>query len=316
MNLSLFSYFRYSKCGAAALRLHSLVPVVLSQGLSRPALRLLFPSAREKLMRAIAAPLEQVDPRAWQFYRHALETLDRAGVPYLIGGAYALEFYTGIVRHTKDLDVFVRPADVTQTLAALERAGQRTELTFPHWLGKAFAGGDFVDVIFCSGNGLCAVDDAWFAHAPLGQVLGRDVRLIPAEEMIWQKAFIMERERFDGADVAHLLRARGSDLDWPRLLARFGPSWRVLLAQLVLFGFVYPGEQDKVPAAIFNELLDRLNRDRAADGVEGLCRGPLLSRKQYLIDTEIWGYGDARLPPLGLMTPEQITRWTAGIEHH
>ena len=26
------------------------------------------------------------------------------------------------------------------------------------------------------------------------------------EESLWQKAFIMERERYDGADVAHLLR--------------------------------------------------------------------------------------------------------------
>ncbi len=59
--------------------------------------------------------------------------------------------------------------------------------------------------------------------------------------MIWSKAFIMERERYDGADIAHLILACGRDLDWRRLLGRFGRRWRVLLSHLVLFGFVYPG---------------------------------------------------------------------------
>ena len=45
-----------------------------------------------------------------------------------------------------------------------------------------------------------------------------------------------------------------------------------------------------------------------ADG--HVCNGPLLSRTQYRADIEDWGYHDARLPPWGKMTPEQIERWT------
>jgi hypothetical protein len=265
-------------------------------------------------MSANAPPLEEYDPFAFRFYREVLACLDRAGVRFLVGGAYALAHYTGIVRHTKDFDLFTRPADAPRVLEVLRQAGYRTEMTFPHWLAKAFAEADFVDVIFSSGNGLCAVDDGWFAHAPAGRVLGREVRLIPAEEMIWQKAFIMERERFDGADVNHLLRARGADLDWARLVRRFGPHWRVLLSHLVLFGFVYPAEQGRIPAAVLADLTERLKSDTAPAGEEGVCRGPLLSREQYLIDTESWGYPDPRLPPGGHMTPEQITHWTAAIE--
>ena len=63
---------------------------------------------------------------------------------------------------------------------------------------------------------------------------------MPVEEMIWSKAFLMERERFDGADVPHLMRARQQRSNWPRLLPRFGEHWRVLLAHLVLFPYVYP----------------------------------------------------------------------------
>ncbi len=253
---------------------------------------------------------EELDTTAFGFYRHALETVRAAGVPFLIGGAYALAHYTGIIRHTKDLDLFTRAADVPRVLDALAQAGYRTEVTFAHWLGKAFAGDDFVDVIFNSGNGVCPVDDAWFDHAVTGQVMGEEMLLCPAEEMIWQKAYIQERERFDGADVLHLLRACGPRLDWPHLLARFGSNWRVLLGHLVFFGFVYPAEQDRVPAAILGELVERLHEE-AGTGAAKLCRGPLLSRMQYLTDTGQWGYRDPRLPPWGTMTPEQVTHWTA-----
>jgi hypothetical protein len=260
------------------------------------------------VMPAVFAELEPVTSR---FYLHALAVLTEARVPFLLGGAYALSHYTGIARHTKDLDLFVRPTDAPRALDALAHAGYRTEMTFSHWLGKAFSGDDFVDVIFCSGNGLCAVDDDWFAYAvPLEP--GGAALLCPVEEIIWQKAFIMERERFDGADVNHLLRACGPALNWDRLLRRFDQHWQLLLGQLILFGFVYPSEQAKIPSRVLDRLLERWRKEmRCANAEEKICRGPLLSRMQYLTDTERWGYQDARLSPRGDMTAEQITHWTA-----
>ena len=80
-----------------------------------------------------------------------------AGVGFF--GAYALTFHAGIERHTKDIDFFVRPADLRPTLEVLGAAGFRTELTYPHWLGKAYDDGQFIDVIFNLGNGSAPVDD-------------------------------------------------------------------------------------------------------------------------------------------------------------
>jgi hypothetical protein len=194
-------------------------------------------------------------------------------------------------------------------LRVLKEAGYHSELTFGHWLGKVYHGDRFLDVIFSSGNGLCTVDDGWFQHAVEGDVLGVPARVVPVEEMIWQKSYIMERERFDGGDVLHLLRARGATLDWPRLLARFGPHWRLLLGHLVFFGFVYPEEKDCIPPAVLRTLTERLSDKAASNG--RLCQGTLLSRMQYLIDTEEWGYRDARTAPHGKMTPEQVSAWTA-----
>lgn len=256
---------------------------------------------------------------AQAFYRKAIGVLNGAGIRFLVGGAYALAQYTGIIRHTKDFDIFVRPGDAQRTLDAFSRAGYRTELTFTHWLGKIFCGQDFVDVIFSSGNGVAKVDDDWFAHAPTARFLGEQVLLVPPEEMIWSKGFIIERERFDGGDINHLLRACGGVLDWPRLLARFGPYWRVLLAHLILFDFVYPSERDAVPRQVFAELLGRLQAEMQAPPVaERVCRGTLLSRIQYVIDLDQWGYADARLDPPASMSAEQARAWTeAGLrEQH
>jgi len=252
---------------------------------------------------------------SYAFYRSIMSRLNDAQVPFVVGGAYALAYYTSIMRNTKDFDVFVRREDMERALGALEGGDCRTEFTYPHWLGKAICGDDLVDIIFSSGNAIANVDDEWFAHAPTTDVLGMPAKLSPAEEMIWSKAFIMERERFDGADVLHLILRCGPTLDWPRLLRRFGDHWRVLLSHLTVFGFVYPGERSSIPAWVMEQLLGRLQKEIAYPPRAGrVCRGPLISRAQYLIDIDEWGYADARVGPGGVMTEDEVARWTAAID--
>jgi hypothetical protein len=247
-------------------------------------------------------------------YRGALESIRAEGVEMLVGGAYALRQYAGVIRDTKDLDVFVRPKDVSRTLAALEKAGFRTDVPYPHWLAKGFAQDRFIDVIFCSGNGLCTVDDEWFENGVAADVLGMDARLVPIEEMIWTKSFVMERERFDGADVAHLLLASGEQIHWPRLLERFGDNWRVLFAHLALFGFIYPHARDTIPGWVLQELSERLQMEPSSAAALRVCRGTLLSREQFLRDVRDEGYLDARLQPLGSLTTSELAPWSAEVE--
>jgi len=204
--------------------------------------------------------------------------------------------------------------DFDRTLRALEAAGYSTAVPFPHWLGKAFCGEFFVDVIFGSGNGIAVVDDEWFTNAVRDTVFDLPVFLCPAEEMIWSKALIQERERFDGADVAHVLLARGPQLDWQRVLRRFAGNWRVLLSHLVMFGFIYPSERDRIPGWVLHELMQRLEQSLSAPlPAERVCRGTLLSRQQYLHDVEQQGFIDARALPENPMSDDQIATWTAGI---
>jgi hypothetical protein len=257
----------------------------------------------------------RLDPAAYDFYRQGLLLLQNAKLRFLVGGAYALERYAGIHRDTKDLDIFVHPRDRDRVVETLAAAGYQTDHTFPHWLSKAFFGDHFIDIVFSSGNGLCPVDDEWFDHAVEREVLGLIVSLCPPEEMIWSKSFIQERERYDGADIAHILRVCAQQMAWPRLLRRFENHWRVLLSHLVLFGFIYPAERDRIPEWIMQDLIYRLEKELGSAPPPGrVCQGSMVSREQYLTDLMEWGYEDARLPPRGRMTREEIAHWTAAID--
>ncbi len=251
---------------------------------------------------------------ARQTYLRAVSALADAGLRYLVGGTHALSYYTGIERNTKDFDIFVARDDFDKVMQVLADAGFTTELTFPHWLGKAHCAGGFLDVIFSSGNGISTVDHDWFEHAAEGTAFGFPVKLSPAEEIIWSKAFIMERERFDGADVMHLILARAEQLDWARLVRRFGPHWRVLFAHLCLFGFMYPSERQRIPTWLMRGLMGRLDHELSAPApAERLAQGTLVSREQYLVDIESWGFKDVRLTDASAMTHSEVAQWTQAI---
>jgi hypothetical protein len=258
---------------------------------------------------------DEVAPDTAAFYRRALRTLVDAEIPFLVGGAFAHACFTGIRRSTKDLDLFLRRQDLDRVREVMQAQGWHTELTYPHWLAKVYAGEDFIDLIFNSGNGLTPVDDRWFHDNAWADVLGVPVRVANMEDSMLSKAFIMERERYDGADIAHLLQANAERIDWARLVERFGAHWRVLLAHLALFGFIYPGERQRVPQWVMEQLMDKLQAEVAQPPArdERVCAGTLISREQYLHDVEQLGYTDGRLTPASTMTESDVATWTRSI---
>ncbi|WP_373044692.1 hypothetical protein [Vulgatibacter sp.] len=225
----------------------------------------------------------------------ALTTLKNAEIPFVVAGAYALHQYTGIYRDTKDLDIFLRRQDVDRAMEALGSVSFQTSVLDPVWIAKAYASDDyFADLIFSSGNGVAEVDDLWLSRAHAGVIHGLPILVAPPEEIIWSKAFVCERERFDGADVNHIILARGKQMDWKHMMWRFDAHWEVLLAHLTMYRFSYPGQRDHVPDWVWNELLDRAAKQKNEPERKMLCRGMLLARGQYDVDVKHWGYDDAR----------------------
>ena len=260
---------------------------------------------------APASPAK-MSPEAQDFYVDLLRTLDDAELPYLVGGGYAMAHYTGIPRQTKDLDIYIYARDRDRALDLLSAAGYRTEHFYPFWISKALSpeGGEgvFMDILYNSGNGICVVDDQWFARAVPAEVHGYPTRLVAVEEIIWSKSFVQDRDRFDGSDIAHLILCRGaSKIDWEHLVRRFnGGHAGVLLAQLILFRYIYPTERACVPDAVIDQLFDA-TKNEARPSVK-LCRGTNLANRAYGMDIERWGFTDARLQPHGPLTRDEISQ--------
>lgn len=229
---------------------------------------------------------------AYSFYAEALNELNESEIPYLVAGAFAMFNYTGIYRDTKDLDIFCKPSDYPFILKKLEEKGYKVELTDARWLAKAFRGDYFIDIIFNSVNNIWHIDDTWFERSPSGDFSGVEVRFIPPEELVWSKIYVQNRERFDGADINHILLKYGHNLDWKRIANWLEPHWHILLAQLLQFQFVYPSEyQNIVPRWLFDELLDRARLQyELPSPQEKVCLGPVIDQTQYCVDIKEWNY--------------------------
>jgi hypothetical protein len=69
-----------------------------------------------------------------------------------------------------------------------------------------------------------------------------------------------------------------------------------------------------VPMTVMNRMLENWEADRARTrSGPRICRGTLLSRAQYLVDIEEWGYEDPRRAPKGTMSAAEIARWSEAI---
>lgn len=233
------------------------------------------------------------DADAEAFYSDSLKELTATGIPFLLAGTYALCAYTGIMRPTKDLDIFCQAGDYPRILAHFQKLGFRTEVEDERWIAKVHKGKHFFDVIFNSTTTLTPVTAQWFEAAPTTDVYGNRVHITPPTEFIWSKVFIQNRDRYDGADIAHTILKQYHDIDWKRLLSYMDQYWEVLLIHTLNFQFIYPTERDIIPRWLFDELMGRLKaRSDLPAAQTRICRGRLFSKKDYEIDVAEWGFKD------------------------
>jgi hypothetical protein len=230
-----------------------------------------------------------------EVHSEALRLLNRAGIHYVVSGAVALGYYTGIWRHTKDLDLFLVRQDLTPALTLLASHGYVVATPAAHWLASARKGQYYVDLIHGFGGWRAPVDDDWYVRGRPATVLGQPVRVAPIEELIWIKSYVAHRERFDGADILHLIQACHATIDWERLIERFDAAWRLLLFYVCLYMFVYPDSRSDIPGWVTAELAERWRRQPTPQvGIPPICGGTLIDRFSFLIDVRE-GLADGRL---------------------
>jgi hypothetical protein len=272
----------------AQLRLHRAVHIGTD---SRPAGYPLY-ADKDVIMTCDPAAFNP-PPEARQFYANSLAELVASGIPFMLSGTYALGCHTGISRPTKDLDVFCKAGDAPRILAHFRHLGHDVEFEDERWIGKVWKDGNFFDVIYNISSASLPVTEEWFRDEFYAEVYGTRVRITPPTEFILSKLFIQDRYRYDGADVAHMILKQHETIDWQRMLDTMELHWELLLIHLLHFRFVYPTERHCIPLWLFEELLGRLET-RAELPVPKIrvCRGRLLSPRDYLVDITDWGFAD------------------------
>lgn len=239
------------------------------------------------------------------FYKDSLTVLVESKIPFLVAGTFAINCYTGINRATKDLDIFCKAGDFPRILLHFKSHGFETEIEDERWLAKVRRGDSFFDVIFGSAAAVVTVSDVWFQESHLAELYGIPVPLTPPTELIWSKALLQNRHRYDGADIAHLILRQSDRIDWKRLLMHMEQYWEVLLIHVLNFCFIYPSERENVPRWLLDELLLRAKEhaDLPLPQIK-VCRGRLFSPEDYRVDVMEWGFADV----VGAVPPDGVKR--------
>lgn len=223
-------------------------------------------------------------------FREILGFFEKKRIPFAVAGAFALQEHTGICRDTKDLDLFLTAESVVPALSLLREEGFECETCDPVWLFKAHRDGFFVDLITGMSNATIIVDNSWIERSRPAMVHGVNVRVLAAEELLASKLFVTRRERFDGADIAHIIYGTRGQLDWERVFQLAGENWEMLFWALVLFRYAYPAQTQLVPLEVWRELTHRFEQVVSHPDPTAKFRGSLIDDKMFAIDVDDWGF--------------------------
>jgi len=197
---------------------------------------------------------EHIPDGEWAIYDSAIQAARRTGNRFMLAGAFSLACYTGRWRNTKDIDFYILPRERDAFIAALTEAGFRDyHEKAPYdrnWIYRSYRGDCIVDLIWAMANQRAQVDEEWFEHAPEIYVCGQLLKVAPAEELLWCKLFVLQRDRCDWPDVLNLIHSLGADLDWEHLLHRLNDDLPLLAGVLNVYGWLCPGNDLRLPASL------------------------------------------------------------------
>jgi hypothetical protein len=187
-----------------------------------------------------------------------MDALRSAGIPFLLGGGFALAAFIGRWRDTKDIDFYIKPADREASVAALSRAGFEdyyTRLAYDRkWIYRSVRSNMIVDIIWSMANQRAQVDTAWFERAGSVFIRGQHLQVIPPEEFMWCKLYILQRDHCDWTDIFNLLYVHGARIDWDHLIKRLDDDTVLLKSMLTLYSWLCPRSVRKLPASLWRRL--------------------------------------------------------------
>jgi len=204
--------------------------------------------------RLFAQWAESIPDPTWSVYDRVMQAVEQASIPFAVGGAFAFASYTQICRDTKDLDLYVLPQCRQPMIDAITAAGMQDYFdTRPYdrnWIYRSTDGSVIVDAIWAMANGRAQADE-WWLSGPEIQIRNRRARVVPAEVLLWDKLYIVQRERCDWPDIMNLLFTNGTCLNWEEIFARLGADTDLLAGALAVFRWMSPGAARELPPSVW-----------------------------------------------------------------
>jgi hypothetical protein len=225
-----------------------------------------------------------IPPEQWRVLTDGTVAIEQLGVRYLLAGALALATYTGHWRNTKDIDVIIHPDHRDAVMAALSQAGFEDyfarEPYDRSWIFRGFKDGVLFDVIWSLPNHRVGIDSPWFERAQSICLQDRSYFVVPVEELVRIKLYVMQRQRCDWVDVLNVLAASSEKISWPWLVDRMERDLPLLHAALAIFNWMCPGRAHSLPAW--------LRKQFALPRVESADFGLTEERRVKLFDSRPW----------------------------
>lgn len=220
----------------------------------------------------------------WALYKTVIDKVREKGIRFALGGGLAFSEYAGRVRNTKDLDLYIFPWDREAAAQATAEVGfadyYEKEPYDRSWIFRSYKDPVIVDLIWTAPNHRMVVDPRWVTRGRDVVIRGTRLNLIPPEELIWAKMFVMQKDRCDWPDILNILSNMGHLLDWRHLLSRVDKDIALLAGLLSAFRWLSPERASKLPAWIW----ERVGLSRSwpeMSGETSIERAPVLDYRDW-----------------------------------
>lgn len=223
---------------------------------------------------------DRMSDEQWEIYRGVISEAQRANIPFAIGGGLAVGVYSGRWRETKDMDFYVLRKDLRRLQEILTKFGLSDyfdQLPYDReWIYRSIRDKIIVDVIWSMANYHAQVDETWIGGGPEVTIRGETFRIVPVEEMIWAKLYVVQKDRCDWPDAMNMIYAQRNNLDWQHLLDRLGDDTPLLKALLSVCAWLCPNFQRDLPGDLISQIERRIVGSSAENS-----RAELLDRRNW-----------------------------------
>lgn len=241
----------------------------------------------------VAAPVCAVDWEAlipeeqWRCHVRVIHEAKRRGLPFACGGGMAYAAYAGQGRVTNDIDLIIKPEDRDLAVEVLTAAGfvdyfdekpyDRTWI-YRSWCPEC---GAICDAIWTLPNHRLEVDDYWISGGDECVIRGERLRLIPPEEVVRAKLYIVQKDRCDWPDLVNVLHHSGHRMDWERLIKQVGEDVPLLASLVNIYAWTCPREAGRLPQWLWERLGLAEPREDQAEGGNAPPHWELLDSREW-----------------------------------